>query len=161
FHNSNDLKGGIKQLAGQPEFIYVLGFNPQNLKLDGSYHGLKVTLKNPPGFDLQARRGYYAPKHLEDPAAQAREELQEAIFSRDEIRDIPLDLNMQFFKASATNAKVTVVAKVDIRNLRYRKADGRNNDKLTIISGLFDRNGNWVAGIEKIVDMKLKGETLA
>src|SRR5262249_47450111 len=121
---------------------------------------LKVTLKNPAGFDLQARRGYYAPKHLADPEAEAREELQEAVFSRDEIRDIPVDLNMQFFKASAANAKVTVIAKVDIRNLRYRKTEGRNNDTATIISGLFDRNGNWVAGIRKIVEMRLKDETL-
>ncbi len=160
FQNDNDLKAGFKQLAAQPEFIYVLGFSPQNLKLDGAYHALKVTLRNPAGFTIQARRGYYAPKHLADPEEQAREELQEAVFSRDEIGDIPVNLNMQFFKASAASAKVTVVAKVDVRNLRYRKAEGRNNDTLTIVSGLFDRNGNWVAGVQKIVDMKLKDETL-
>jgi len=160
FHNDNGLKEGLKQLAAQPEFIYVLGFSPQNLKMDGSYHALKVSLKNPAGYDLQARRGYYAPKHEIDPEEQAREEIQEAVFSRDEIRDIPVDLNMQFFKASASSAKVTVVAKVDIRNLRYRKVDGRNNNNLTIVSGLFDRNGNWVTGVRKVVEMKLKDETM-
>ena len=160
FHNDNGLKEGLKQLAAQPEFIYVLGFSPQNLKMDGSYHALKVSLKNPAGFDLQARRGYYAPKHEANPEETAREEIQEAIFSRDEIRDIPVDLNLQFFKASASSAKVTVVAKVDIRSLRYRKADGRNNNNLTIISGLFDRNGNWVAGVQKVVEMRLKDETM-
>jgi VWFA-related protein len=160
FHNDNGLKEGLKQLAAQPEFVYVLGFSPQNLKMDGSYHALKVTLKNPAGLDAQARRGYYAPKHVADPEEEAREELQEAIFSRDEIRDIPVDLNLQFFKSSASNAKVTVVAKVDIRNLRYRKAEGRNNNTLTIISGIFDRNGNWVAGVQKIVEMRLKDQTM-
>jgi len=160
FHNDNGLKEGLKQLAQQPEYIYVLGFSPQNLKLDGSYHTLKVALKNPQALTLQARRGYYAPKHELDPEAEAREELQEAMFSRDEIGDIPLTLNLQFFKASDANAKITVVAKVDIRNLRYRKAEGRNHDTLTIVSGVFDRNGNWVAGIQKIVEMRLKDETL-
>ncbi|MBV9401737.1 MAG: VWA domain-containing protein [Bryobacterales bacterium] len=160
FHNDNGLKEGLKQLATQPEFIYVLGFSPQNLKMDGSYHTLKVTLKNPTGMDVQARRGYYAPKHAADPEQQAREEIQEAIFSRDEIRDIPVDLNLQFFKSSASSAKVTVVAKVDIRNLRYRKSEDRNNNTLTIISSLFDRNGNWVAGIQKIVEMRLKDQTV-
>ena len=160
FHNDNGLREGLKQLAAQPEYIYVLGFAPQNLKMDGSYHALKVSLKTQGGLEMQARRGYYAPKRVADPEEQAREEIQEAIFSRDEIRDIPVDLNMQFFKASAENAKVTVVAKVDIRNLHYRKADGRNNDNLTIISGLFDRNGNFVTGMQKTVEMKLKDETM-
>ena len=41
--NSNDYVGGFKRIAAQPEFIYVLGFAPQNLKLDGSYHTLKVS----------------------------------------------------------------------------------------------------------------------
>ena len=67
FHNNNDLKAGFAQVAAAPEFVYVLGFSPQNLKLDGAYHALKVTLKMSHGLDLQARRGYYAPKHLPDP----------------------------------------------------------------------------------------------
>ena len=161
FHNDNGLQEGLKQLAAQPEYVYVLGFAPQNLKMDGSYHALKVTLKNPAGFGVQARRGYYAPRHIADPEEEAKQEIQEAVFSRDEIADIPVNLNLQFFKSSATSAKVTVVAKVDIRNLRYRKAEGRNNNNLTIIAGLFDRNGNFVAGMQKIVEMRLKDETLA
>jgi VWFA-related protein len=160
FQNDNGLKEGLKQLSAQPEFIYVLGFSPQNLKMDGSYHTLKVSLKSTAGMGVQARRGYYAPKHVADPEEEARQEVQEAIFSRDEIHDIPVDLNMQFFKASAENAKVTVVAKVDIRNLHYRKADGRNNNTLTIVSSVFDRNGNFVTGMQKTLEMKLKDETM-
>jgi len=45
-----------------------LGFSPQNLKLDGSFHHLKISLKDPAKLTLQARRGYYAPKHVADPA---------------------------------------------------------------------------------------------
>src|SRR5580698_3851631 len=44
FHNNNDLKAGFTQVAAAPEFVYVLGFSPQNLKLDGAYHALKVKL---------------------------------------------------------------------------------------------------------------------
>ena len=70
FHNNNDLKAGFEQVAAAPEFVYVLGFSPQNLKLDGAYHALKVKLKIPHGLDLQARRGYYAPKHLPNPGGR-------------------------------------------------------------------------------------------
>ncbi len=160
FHNNNDLKKGFGQVAAAPEFVYVLGFSPQNLKLDGAYHALKVKLAMSRGLDLQARRGYYAPKHLADPAEDAKREIQEALFSRDEMQDIPVELHMQFFKSSDVTAKIAVLARVNVKNLRFRKADGRNNDNLTILSGLFDRNGNYISGMQKLVELRLLDPTL-
>jgi hypothetical protein len=160
FHNNNDLKAGFAQVAAAPEFVYVLGFSPQNLKLDGAYHALKVTLKMPHGLDLQARRGYYAPRHLADPEEDATREIQEALFSRDELQDIPLELHLQFFKSSDVAAKIAVLAHVNVKNLRFRKADGRNNDNLTILSGVFDRNGNYITAMQKTVEMRLQDATL-
>ncbi|MBZ5578812.1 MAG: VWA domain-containing protein [Acidobacteriia bacterium] len=160
-HNTNDLVGGLKQVAAQPEFIYVLGFSPQNLKFDGRYHTLKVSVKVPRGLGLQARRGYYAPKHDVDPEQEAKEEIREAMFSRDEMRDLPADLNMQFFKSSDYNARLSVVARVDVRHLHFRKAEDRNVDNLTITSGVFDRNGNFLHGTQKVLEMRLRDQTLA
>jgi VWFA-related protein len=160
FHNNNDLKAGFTQVAAAPEFVYILGFSPQNLKLDGQYHALKVKLTNPRGLDVQARRGYYAPKHLANPEEDAKREIQEALFSRDEIEDIPLELHMQFFRSSDVAAKIAVLARVNVKNLRFRKADGRNNDNLTILSGVFDRNGNYITGMQKVVELRLLDTTL-
>jgi VWFA-related protein len=160
FHNNNDLKAGFDQVAGAPEFVYVLGFSPQNLKLDGAYHALKVRLVNSRGLDLQARRGYYAPKHLPDPEEDAKREIQEALFSRDELQDIPVELHMQFFKSSDVAAKIAVLARVNLKSLRFRKADGRNNDNLTILSGVFDRNGNYITGMQKVLELRLLDPTL-
>jgi VWFA-related protein len=160
FHNNNNLQAGFGELAAAPEFVYVLGFSPQNLKLDGAYHALKVKLTNSRGLDLQARRGYYAPKHLADPEEDAQREIQEALFSRDELQDIPVELHMQFFKATDIAAKIAVLARVNVKNLHFRKADGRNSDNLTILSGLFDRNGNYIGGIRKVVELRLLDPTL-
>src|ERR1019366_7016766 len=44
FHNNNDFDEGFRRVAQAPEYSYVLAFAPQNLKLDGSFHSLKVTL---------------------------------------------------------------------------------------------------------------------
>jgi VWFA-related protein len=90
FHNNNDLDAGFKRLAARPEYVYVLGFSPQNLKLDGGFHGLKITLKSPNKLTVQARRGYYAPKHLADPEETAKDEIEDAMFSREELHDIPV-----------------------------------------------------------------------
>jgi VWFA-related protein len=160
FENSNDYLGGFKRIAAQPEYIYVLGFAPQNLKLDGSYRTLKVTLKNGAGLQVQARRGYFVRKHSDDAAEQAKEEVKEAFFSRDEVRDLPVELHTQFFKTGEYEAKLSIMARVNIKHLHYRKADGRNNDTLTVVGGVFDRNGNYITGAQKTIEMKLKDHTL-
>ena len=77
------------------------------------------------------------------------------------MHDIPVELQTQFFKPNADSAKLTVVAKVDLRRLHFRKLEGRNRDELTIVSVLFDANGNYVTGLTKSVQMRLRDETLA
>jgi len=159
--NNNDLVAGFKEVAAAPEYYYVLGFSPQNLKLDGSYHALKVTLKTPAGLTAKARRGYYAPRHLTDADDEAKEEISQALFSRDELSDIPIDIHTQFFKSSDVSAQLVVLARIDVRKLHYRKVDGRNGDDVMVVYGLFDRNGNYIQGVTKKVQMRLKDDTLA
>jgi VWFA-related protein len=59
FHNSNDLKEGLRLAGAAPEVSYVLGFSPQNQKMDGRYHLLKVAMAEKQKYDIQARRDYY------------------------------------------------------------------------------------------------------
>jgi VWFA-related protein len=160
FHNNNDLLKGFEQLATPPEFVYLLGFTAQSLKFDGSFHALKVSLKAANGLGVQARRGYYAPRHANNLEDQAREEIQEALFSRDESNDIPVDLHTQFFKTSDAAAKLAVIARLDLRHLRFRKAEERNRNTLTVTAGLFDRNGIFISGLQKVVGMQLRDQTL-
>jgi VWFA-related protein len=160
FHNSNDLDEGFRRVAATPEYYYVLGFSPQNLKLDGHFHSLKVTLKKPEKLNLQARRGYYAPKHIPDPAEEAKQEIEDALFSQEEMHDLPVQLHTQFFKSGEQDAKLAVLVHVDVKQMHFQKAEGRNRNDLTVVSGLFDRNGNYITGMEKIVQMRLRDETL-
>lgn len=161
FQNDNGLREGLKQLADQPEYVYVVGFSPQNLKLDGAFHTLRVAIKNSKDLSLQSRRGYYAPNHAVSPEETAREEIREAVFSREELQDIPVEVQTQFFKSGDYQAQLTVVARMDLKRLRFRKAEDRNLDNLTVVAGLFDRNGNYVKGIERTIEMRLRDQTLA
>jgi VWFA-related protein len=161
FQNNNDLTTGIRELSTVPEVYYILAFSPQNLKLDGSYHNLKITLRAPAGLSAKGRRGYYAPRHMTDADEEAKEEISEALFSREEMLDIPVDFHTQFFKASADDARLVVVTRLDVRKLRYRKTDGRNGDEVLVVSGLFDRNGNFLQAVSKTIKMRLKDDTLA
>ena len=160
FHNNNDFDEGFRRVADTPEYSYVLAFAPQNLKLDGSFHSLKITLKTPQKLTLQARRGYFAPKNPASPEEQAKQEIEDAMYSQEELHNLPVKLHTQFFKAGDADAKLVVLAHVDVKLLRFRKVEGRNDNILTCVSALFNRNGNFVQGIEKTVTMHLKDETL-
>ncbi len=160
FHNSNDLDAGFRSVASTPEYFYTLGFSPQNLKLDGSYHNLKVSLKDSAKLTLQSRRGYYAPQHAADPAQEAKQEIEDAVFSQEELHDLPVELHTQFFKPSDAEAKLAVLAHVDVKHIRYRKVDGRNINELTVVSAIFNRNGVFVQGMQKNLTMRWKDATL-
>jgi VWFA-related protein len=160
FRNRNDIDQGLREAVAAPAVSYLLAFSPQNLKIDGHYHTLKVSLAGKQKYTVQARHGYYAPRTIKDPAEAAKEEIQEAVFSQDEIHDLPVDLQTQYFKAGQTQARLAVLTHVDVKGVHFRKVEGRNRDDLTIATAIFDENGNYVIGGEKIVEMRLLGPTL-
>jgi len=159
FHNRNDVDEGLREAGAAPAMTYLLGFSPQNMKLDGSLHTIKVSFVHKTNYKIQARHGYFAPRHVTDPVEAAKQEIQEALFSQDEIRDLPVDLHTQFFKTDNYQAKLAVLTHVDIKGVHFRKADGRTRDDLTVATAIFDENGNYVTGGEKIVQMKLLDPT--
>jgi VWFA-related protein len=160
YHGTNDYDQGIARTAAAPEYLYVLGFSPLDLKLDGKYHSLKVTLKTVKGMDLQVRKGYYAPKYAANPAEQAKQQIEETFFSRDEVHDLPATLQTQYFKGADGDATLSAVAKIDVKKLAFRKEAGRNRDDLTVVTGLFDNDGNYVSGAQKLIEMRLLDDTL-
>lgn len=60
FHNNNDLRTGFKALEEDAPH-YILAFSPADVRLDGKFHALKVSLaEKRKGYVILARRGYFA-----------------------------------------------------------------------------------------------------
>jgi hypothetical protein len=38
--------------------------------------------------------------------------------------------------------------------------EGRNRNEVTLVYGLFDRNGNYTQGIKKVLELRVKDETM-
>ncbi|MGA2041552.1 MAG: hypothetical protein ABSH42_19900 [Bryobacteraceae bacterium] len=113
------------------------------------------------GLSVQARRGYWAPAHEEDAAAAATREIGEAVFSRDEVRDLPSDMRTAVSRGQGTVAELVVTANIDLKLLHFGKADGRNSDDVTVVAAVFDRNGNYLEGKQYLLKLRLRDETLA
>ena len=161
FRNSNDLDAGFRTTAAEPEVSYLLAFVPSNLKNDGKFHTLSVKLVGKEKYTLQARRGFFAPKRGETPEQMAKQDIEDALFSQEEQQSLPIQLHLQYYKSDAQNAKLSVLAHVDLTHVGFEKSQGRNWDDLTIVAALFDRNGNFITGEEKTLELRLKDSTLA
>jgi VWFA-related protein len=156
---SNDFDAGVRKAAAAPEYLYVLGFVPQNLKADGSFHPLKVTLAPGQQGSLQVRRGYYAPRQADDEVTVSKQQLEDAVFSRDEIHNLPVELHTQVTK-TGDETKLKVLTDVDLKLIHLRKADERNRNDLTIIAALFDPNGNFIGATQQTLLLRLRDETV-
>ena len=143
FRENNDLRVGFNRLAAAPEFSYLLGFVPSDLKTDGSYHPLKVRVAEK-GATVEARPGYHA--FAPDPkGSQARAELEDAVFARREGSDLPTVLQTGFSRPKdAGVAKVQVTAKIDLRPLVRDRPAPPGHDTLEIVVALFDAEGGFV-----------------
>jgi len=86
---------------------------------------------------VQARKGYYAPRKVRDPVETAKQEIQEAIFSQDEVKDLAVDLQTQFFKPEPAQAKLSVLATSICGPCNFEKTEGRNRDDLTLATAIF------------------------
>lgn len=159
-HNSNDLDEGFRKVGAFPEVFYVLVFSPQKLKFDGRFHSLMVKLVNSAGYSVQARPGYFAPRKSLEASAQAKEEIEEAIFSWGETYELPLDVRTQFFMLNEHEAKLFVLTRLDLHFMRFRKNQGHNLNGLTVVTALFDRDGRFLTAKEERIELRLADSTL-
>jgi len=160
YENNNDLEAGFRRVAAVPGAFYTLAFSPENIKHDGTFHTLKVTLVASKGLTAEARKGYYAPRKVEDLAIRGREDLQDAVFSQNEMQGLPIEVNTHYFMIDKSTAEIDVVTHVDLRQIHFRKEGDRNLGNLTIVTGLFDRDGHYVTGQQKALELRLRDLSL-
>jgi VWFA-related protein len=160
FHNNNDLAEGLREVSSLAPSYYVLAFSPSELNPNGSFHTLKVSLSNHKDLLVQARRGYFAPRQQQKAGQSAKSEIRQAVFSQDEIQQLPIEVHTQFFKDGEMSAHLAVLTHLDMRPLSFEQRDGRNWNNLAFVTAVFDRNGRCVAAKEKLVKMRLLNTTL-
>jgi hypothetical protein len=158
--NSNDFEGGLGRISSLREASYVLGFSPENLKLDGKFHSLTLKLVNAQHLSMLARRGYWAPKRTQDAIVAENELVEQAIFSHQGMNDLAVQFRGKFTKVDQFTTRFTLTASLDVHSVRFRKENGHNLDDLTFALALFDRDGNYVKGQEKAFRMHLSDELL-
>ena len=139
----------------EPEFIYLLSFAPENLKYDGSFHGVKVVVKGS-SLNAQAPPGYYSPLHPHDPQERAKQDLSEALFAHDEVQEFPVTVKTGIAMSTPTNGRLSTLVHIDMKPLPFKKVADRSSDTLTLVYGLFDKDGKLLKTVKQNVEMHLK-----
>ena len=128
FLDSNDLSLGLKQVQEQYASYYILGYNTQNNTMDGKFRKITVRLKDPiAGAKLDFRNGYYADKLWKNFNGDDKErQLKDALMSDNPITDIPLAVEVDYFRISPTAYFVPVSVKIpgSVIALAQKKAAG-------------------------------------
>jgi VWFA-related protein len=154
-HNNNDLQAGFGLLAGAP--AYYLAFAPTDMKLDGKFHDLRVELaEKHAGFSIQARRGYFAPRSeaeaaasvepgaLIDSDAQAKEQIREAVYSKTNVQQLPVTMDVKVFSTKTADRELALSGRLDTKLLHLHKDGQRNLSNVTFVSAIFDQKDNLV-----------------
>jgi VWFA-related protein len=141
FENFNDLSAAMGQMLRRTGVTYVLSFQPaEEVKPDGSFHKLRVELRNAPrGARVLARQGYYAPMPYKHQSAQAKVlEAASALMGRDS-GEIATAVLAAPFALGGEKAYVPVVIEVDGPSLLAGKQDPRLPMEVYIYA--LDQNG--------------------
>jgi VWFA-related protein len=165
-HDTNDLKAGFATFTEQVP-SYTLAFVPQDLKRDGKLRTLKVTLaENRKGYNIQARRGYVMPVETagvakesapdaqpsaqpaaqpeESPVAREEEMVREALRSKTDRNDLPVDLKMSPSTEPGETRELSLLTHLDVKSLHFRKDGDHNLNSVGFIVAVFDQKDNII-----------------
>jgi len=157
--NTNDLTKGLRRVADEARRYYLLGYTPTNPARDGKYRKIQVTLAprapDRKGWEVRARRGYYAPKDGEAPR-DADAPVREALASPFDLSGLPVRLAAYALEEKTpSRTRCLLVGEVDVRSLSFREEEGRSLASLDFAFTTTAREGGSTTEHAQRVDMKL------
>jgi VWFA-related protein len=159
-HNTNDLLGGLRELAATPQISYLLTFTPSNLADDGKFHKLEVRLRDK-RYEIQARPGYFAPAKQEASRASPEEELDQEMRGVNTLSEVPILVTIRPGPSSTGTSELAIGIHVDLKPLQFQKQKDREVQQLNFIVALFDDKGDFVTGKQGEMDLALRDRSFA
>ncbi len=146
--DANDLSSGIRQAQKELDSYYILGYYSTNDAKDGRFR--KIRVEGPPKMKLAYRPGYYAEKVWTKLNDEEREkQLAEALQLGNPVTDLPLAVQLLYFRTTPKAYFVSLAIKIPGSNLPP-------NTGLDFIGSVKDGQGRTVSTLRDT--LKLKAE---
>jgi VWFA-related protein len=158
--NTNDLSKGIRRIADESQAYYLLGYNPTNTQRDGRFRKIQVKVPGAKGYQVRARKGYYAPLEgknaLQRKPAGTDPDIQSALDSPFDATEIPIRMSAYVFDETILGkANVVIVADAGVRDFAFHEEGGRFVDSLEFLLVAAHRETGEFFRYDQKVDMKL------
>jgi VWFA-related protein len=155
FLDSNDLSAGIVEAQKEYRSYYVLGYYTTNEKKDGKFRRITVKL-NHATAKLEHRQGYYADKVWGKFNGQDKEQqLKEALAAGDPMTDLPLAIEVDYFRISPTAYFVSVSVKVPGSVIALARKKGGGETEFDFIGQILDERKTAVGAVRDFIKVKL------
>jgi VWFA-related protein len=163
FLDSNDIALGIKEAQQDLRSYYILGYYSTNEAEDGKYRKITVKLTNGmKDAKLEHRPGYYANKVWTKMNGNDKEQqLKEAISAGDPLTDLPLAMQIDYFRVSPTAYFVPVSVKVPGSVIALAAKGGSGFTQFDFLGQIQDESHAVVGNVRDFVKIKLDEEKTA
>ncbi|MDB5323556.1 MAG: hypothetical protein JWN40_5187 [Phycisphaerales bacterium] len=156
FLDSNDLSLGLVQAQQEYRSYYVLGYYATNTTPDGKYRRISVKLNTAISAKLEHRDGYYADKVWGKFNAQDKEQkLMEALTAATPLTEIPLALEVDYFRVTPTSYFVPVSVKVPGSVLALAQKHGGGETQFDFLGQIQDDRKNVMGNVRDFIRIKL------
>ena len=160
--DTNDLTLGIRQAQDDIRSYYTLGYYPANAEPDGKYRRLKIQLVGKIQAKLDYRNGYYASKTFQKfTAADKERQLEEALTLGDPVSELPLALEVDYFRVAKDRYFVPISVKVPGTAVGLTRRGSKQTTDLDFIGQVRDANGRLVGGVRDQITVNLTEENAA
>jgi hypothetical protein len=158
----NDLSAGIVQAARAVTGYYLIGYYTSNTAPDGRFRRIAIGLRDGLSADLSYRRGYYGEKTFATfTAADKERQLADALRLEDPITDIPMAMEVNYFKVSRAEYFVPVSVRMPGSGLARARTGGRVHADIDIIGEIKDEFGVTVRNARDRLSFTLDGAAAA
>jgi VWFA-related protein len=154
--DSNDLALGIVQVQQDVRSYYILGYYSTNPAQDGRFRRIRVTLASQLQAKLDYRSGYFAAKQFGQFTSQDKErQLEEALALGDPITDLPLALEVNYFRLARDQYFVPVAVKIPGSEISLARRGGHEETEFDFIGQVRDSKGKIAGVVRDGIKVKL------
>ena len=162
FLDNNDLALGMVQAQRDVHSYYVLGYYSTNPAQDGRYRRVQVKLASNLQAKLDYRGGYFGPKEFGNFTAGDKEnQLQQALMLGDPVTDLPLAIEVNYFRLARDQYFVPVAVKIPSSAIALAKKGSNEVTDFDFIGQVLDSKGTVVSSVRDGVTVKLTEATAA
>lgn len=156
FLDSNDLSLGLQQVQRELRSYYILGYYTTNTKEDGKYRKIVVKLNHSLSAKLEFRDGYYAQKVWgKFNGAEKEQQLKEALSAADPLTDLPLALEVDYFRVSPSAYFVPVSVRVPGSVLALAAKKAGSETEFDFVGQIQDERKAVVGNVQDYIKVKL------